>query len=52
VRAAEENRIALDRVGVAELESEGRAAGFRPMARARIPATADYVGSEVVMLCA
>lgn len=50
VRAVEENRIALDRVGAAELEREGRAAGFHTMARTRIPATADYVGSEVVML--
>jgi SAM-dependent methyltransferase len=49
-RAVEENRIALDRVGAGELEREGRAAGFRALARAHIAATADYVGSEVVVL--
>ncbi|HWF36411.1 MAG TPA: class I SAM-dependent methyltransferase [Solirubrobacteraceae bacterium] len=48
--AVEENRIALDRVEAAELEREGQAAGFRALARDHIPATADYVGSEVVML--
>ena len=47
-----ENRIALHRVGAAELEREGRAAGFSELARAHIPATVDYVGSEVVMLVA
>lgn len=46
----EENRIALHRVGAAELEREGRAAGFRELDRAHISATADYVGSDVVML--
>ena len=46
----QENRIALRRVGAAELEREGRAAGFHELARAHIPATAEYVGSEVVML--
>jgi hypothetical protein len=46
----EENRIALHRVGAAELEREGGAAGFHKLDRAHIPATADYVGSEVVML--
>jgi len=47
---AQENRIALHRVGAAELEREGRAAGFRALVRAQVAATADYVGSEVVML--
>ncbi|HWF75092.1 MAG TPA: hypothetical protein VG186_17220, partial [Solirubrobacteraceae bacterium] len=46
----QENRIALYRVGAAELEREGVAAGFHALARAHIPATADYVGSEVVIL--
>ncbi len=46
----EENRIALHRVGAAELEREGCEAGFRKLARARVPATLDYVGSEVVVL--
>jgi SAM-dependent methyltransferase len=46
----QENRIALHRVGAAELEREGRAAGYRVLPRAHIPATSDYVGSEVVIL--
>jgi len=50
VREVRENRIALDRVDPAELERAGRAAGFRALARAHIPATDEYVGSEVVML--
>jgi hypothetical protein len=49
-REVQENRVALQRVSAAELEREGRRAGLRPLPRARIPATADYVGSEVVML--
>jgi SAM-dependent methyltransferase len=48
--AVEENRIALHRVGAGELEREGRAAGFRELPRAHVPATSDYVGSEVVVL--
>jgi SAM-dependent methyltransferase len=51
-RRVEENRIALDRVGGAELEREAREAGWRPLPRADIAATADYVGSEVVILAA
>jgi len=46
----EENRIALHRVGAAELEREGRAAGFCALPRAHVAATADYVSSEVVVL--
>jgi len=49
-REVRENRIALHRVKAAELEREGRAAGLHALARARIPATDDYVGSEVVVL--
>jgi SAM-dependent methyltransferase len=49
-RQVRENRIALHRVTAAELEREARDAGFRALARAHIPATDDYVGSEVVML--
>jgi len=49
-REVRENRIVLDRVGAAALEREGRKAGFRAGARYQIPATGDYVGSEVVML--
>lgn len=51
-REVRENRIALHRVGADELEREGRAAGFRELARMHIPATDDYVGSEVVILVA
>jgi SAM-dependent methyltransferase len=49
-REVRENRIVLHRVGADELASEGRAAGFRELDRARISSTADYVGSEVVVL--
>jgi SAM-dependent methyltransferase len=49
-REVEENRIALDRVAAAELEREGLEAGFRVLPRAHISVTADYVGSEVVIL--
>lgn len=43
------DRIHLDRVAVAELEGEGRAAGLTPAPALRVPPTADYVGSVVVM---
>jgi SAM-dependent methyltransferase len=49
-RDVRENRIALHRVSLAELEREGCTAGFRALPRVHIPATADYVGCEVVML--
>jgi hypothetical protein len=49
-REVEENRVVLHRVGAADLAREARAAGFRDLERAHIPATADYVGSEVVVL--
>jgi hypothetical protein len=49
-RDVQENRIALHRVEAAELEREGRAAGFSTLDRRHISATAEYVGSEVVML--
>ncbi|MEA2195960.1 MAG: hypothetical protein QOJ25_11 [Solirubrobacteraceae bacterium] len=49
-REVEENRIVLHRVGAAELAREGVAAGFAELDRAHIPATEDYVGSEVVVL--
>ena len=42
--------IELDRVGAAELEQEGRAAGFTVRERRFVPPTVDYVGSAVVML--
>jgi SAM-dependent methyltransferase len=41
--------IRLDGVGMAELEREGEAAGFRALAVESISATRDYAGSEVVM---
>lgn len=49
-REVEANRIVLHRVDAAELTREGTAAGFRALERAHIPATDDYVGSEVVVL--
>jgi hypothetical protein len=49
-REVEANRIVLHRVGAAELTREGAAAGFHPLERAHVPATEDYVGSEVVVL--
>lgn len=42
--------VRLDTVAAATLEDEGRAAGFTVGAPHQVPATADYVGSTVVML--
>jgi SAM-dependent methyltransferase len=42
--------IRLDGVRTAELEREGEAAGFRPVAVESILPTRDYAGSEVVIL--
>ena len=42
--------IRLDRLQPETLEQEGRAAGFRVHERQRVPPTADYVGSIVVVL--
>jgi hypothetical protein len=42
--------IALDDCAPATLEDEGRAAGFAVLDAHHVPATADYVGSTVVML--
>lgn len=42
--------IVLDACAAGTLEDEGRASGFRPMARRHVPATPDYVGSTVVLL--
>jgi SAM-dependent methyltransferase len=50
VRTVESNAIELDRLTERELELEAEAQGFTPLARATIPATLDYVGSEVVIL--
>jgi hypothetical protein len=49
-RSVQENRIRLDRLDPDELEHEARATGLTPSGRAEVPATADYVGSVVVML--
>jgi SAM-dependent methyltransferase len=49
-RSVEEDRIKLDRLTVEELGEEARATGFTPAGVRSIPATHDYVGSEVVML--
>lgn len=49
-RTVEEDRVRLDRLTVAGLEREGRAAGFRPAGRRGVAATEDYSGSEVVIL--
>ena len=42
--------IRLDSVDAPTLEAEGRAAGFTPLEPRRVPETADYVGSTVVIL--
>jgi len=47
-----ESAISLDRLDAATLESEGGAAGLTPAERIDIPATDEYVGSTVVVLCA
>jgi SAM-dependent methyltransferase len=44
------DRIELDRVSAGEIEGEAIACGFHRGGRAVISATADYVGSEVVIL--
>ena len=49
-RTVEENVIRLDRLTVRGLQREGETAGFARAGRARVPATEDYSGSEVVML--
>ena len=44
------NTIRLDDLAPEELESDGRAAGFRVQNRREVPPTRDYIGSTVVML--
>jgi SAM-dependent methyltransferase len=44
------NTIRLDDLAAEELESDGRACGFRVLPRRSVPPTGDYVGSTVVML--
>ena len=49
-RTSEEDVIHLDRLSAGTLEQEARGAALRPAGRSSIPATADHVGSVVVML--
>jgi hypothetical protein len=42
--------VRLASVTPAELEAEGRAAGFEPLPSRRVPETTDHVGSTVVLL--
>jgi SAM-dependent methyltransferase len=49
-RTVAENTIRLDRLTAGELEAEAQRAGLRPAGREHVPANADYVGSEVVVL--
>jgi SAM-dependent methyltransferase len=49
-RSVEHDVIRLDRVTAAELESEAHDVGLRRAGRESVAATADYVGSEVVLL--
>lgn len=46
----EDHSISLDRLTVATLELEARAAGLTPAGHATIAATRDYAGSQVVMI--
>jgi len=46
----EDDVIELAALSVAELEDEGRAAGFTPEPARSIPPTDEHVGSEVVLL--
>jgi SAM-dependent methyltransferase len=49
-RSVEMVRVHLDRLEPVQLEREAEALGFKPEARAHVPASADYAASEVVML--
>jgi SAM-dependent methyltransferase len=51
-RTSEENLVTLDRVGADEIAEEAEALGFDALPVRYIEMTDDYVGSEVVMLCA
>ncbi len=48
-RTSSQDRIRLDRLTIEQLEREGAAAGLRPAGVEIVPATQDYVGSEVVI---
>jgi hypothetical protein len=49
-RSTEHDVIHLDRLSAAELETEGRAAGLKPRGTTTVAATAEHVGSVVVIL--
>jgi len=49
-RTVEQDLVRLDHVTARALGREGLAAGFVATERTRVPETADYVGSEVVIL--
>jgi SAM-dependent methyltransferase len=49
-RTVTEDRIRLDRLTATELEREALEQGFAAARHTRVPATADYVGSAVVIL--
>jgi SAM-dependent methyltransferase len=49
-RTVEQDVIRIDPLSAAELEREAAAVGLQPAGRIEIPATADHVGSVVVML--
>ncbi len=49
-RTVAQDLIRLDGVNVEDLEREGSAAGFTPAGRDQVAETADYSGSEVVIL--
>jgi SAM-dependent methyltransferase len=48
--SVQSDAVRLDRLSPSELEREARAIGFTPAGRSEVAATADYVGSEVVIL--
>ena len=48
--SVEDDAIELAHLTVAELEAEGRAAGFAPEPARAIAQTDDHVGAEVVLL--
>lgn len=49
-RQVHESSVLLYRVDAEQLVREGRAAGFHELRREHVPATPEYVGSEVVVL--
>ena len=50
-RTAIDDVITLDRVDAAGVAEEAAALGYRALEPRHVPATDEYVGSEVVMLC-